>query len=411
MIGSGIFLVDADIARITSSPALYLGAWVVTGILTLICALSYGELAAMMPRAGGQYVYLRESLGTIWGFLYGWTMLMVIQTGTIAAVAIAFSKFTAVLVPWFSASAWIWKIGTFGPWKLWFGSLGPYNVGLSNQNLLAVLSIICLTWVNTRGLHTGKIVHSCEDRSAWIACVGGTAVFNASGQIGQFREFLARIRMGKSARIPSRRPEVDDRNAHFDWRGNGWFALCSRCMEQCDVYFCRSEEPVAFRRENLAHKRVSRGDMLLDLAALLAAIVLQSSGGDSERRLNGQVKILHQGMKFEVFCGNRIFQDACLGGQGRFPIHNNFSSGDLQINSNMVQAAFPVMAMRHVYRNAACHYMIVKSIELFRFLADPFLNGGGRHHVPVSDLQRPFHKGTSCPRQGQWDGTDAGNLR
>jgi APA family basic amino acid/polyamine antiporter len=128
--------------------------------MTLICALSYGELAAAMPRAGGQYVYLRESLGPLAGFLYGWTMLLVIQTATIAAVAIAFAKFTAVLAPWFSASDWIWKVGTFGPWQLWFGSLGPYNIGLNRQNLLAILSIVVLTWINTRGLRLGKIVQN-----------------------------------------------------------------------------------------------------------------------------------------------------------------------------------------------------------------------------------------------------------
>ena len=99
MIGSGIFLVDADIARTTNSPALYLGAWVVTGVLTIIAALSYGELAAMMPKAGGQYVYLRESLGPLWGFLYGWTLFLVIQTGTIAAVCVAFGKFLGVFFP------------------------------------------------------------------------------------------------------------------------------------------------------------------------------------------------------------------------------------------------------------------------------------------------------------------------
>src|SRR6202142_3758739 len=140
-----------------------------------------------MPRAGGQYVYLRESLGpiwgflygskmllviktatntppqaggTIWGFLYGWTVLLVIQTATIAAVAIAFSKFTAVMVPWFSPSDWILKLGTFGPWHLWFGDLGPYNVGLNRQNLLAILSIIVVTWINTRGLRVGSIVQN-----------------------------------------------------------------------------------------------------------------------------------------------------------------------------------------------------------------------------------------------------------
>src|SRR6202050_175992 len=153
MIGSVIFIVSADIAHQVQSPALLLAVWIVAGIMTIIGALTYGELAAAMPHAGGQYVYLRESLGPLWGFLYGWTMLLVIQTATIAAVAIAFAKFTAVMLPWFSASDWIWKIGTFGPWQMWFGSLGPYNVGINRQNLLAIASIVLLTWINTRGLH------------------------------------------------------------------------------------------------------------------------------------------------------------------------------------------------------------------------------------------------------------------
>ncbi|MFZ0878373.1 MAG: amino acid permease, partial [Candidatus Acidiferrales bacterium] len=159
-IGSGIFLVSADIAGQVQSPGLLLTVWIVSGVMTMIGALSYGELAAAMPRAGGQYIYLRESLGPLWGFLYGWTMLLVIQTATIAAVAISFAKFTGVMVPWFSASAWIWKFGTFGPWKLWFGTLGPYNVGLNTQNLLAIASIVFLTWLNTRGLQVGKIVQN-----------------------------------------------------------------------------------------------------------------------------------------------------------------------------------------------------------------------------------------------------------
>jgi len=99
MIGSGIFIVDADIARGTDSPALYLGAWVLTAILTMTAALSYGELAAMMPKAGGQYVYLRESLGPLWGFLYGWTLFLVIQTGTIAAVLRSFRQISWSLFP------------------------------------------------------------------------------------------------------------------------------------------------------------------------------------------------------------------------------------------------------------------------------------------------------------------------
>jgi basic amino acid/polyamine antiporter, APA family len=99
MIGSGIFIVSADMARLLGSPGWLLVAWVVTGVLTVTAALSYGELAAMMPRAGGQYVYLREAFSPLWGFLYGWTLFMVIQTGTIAAVAVAFARFLGVLWP------------------------------------------------------------------------------------------------------------------------------------------------------------------------------------------------------------------------------------------------------------------------------------------------------------------------
>lgn len=160
MIGSGIFIVSADIARQVQSPGLLLLVWLVTGFMTMVGALSYGELAAAMPKAGGQYVYLRESLGSLYGFLYGWTMLLVIQTATIAAVAIGFAKFTGVLFPWFSSSSWIWKMGTLGPYRLWFGELGPYNVGLNTQNLLAILSIVLLTWVNSRGLRVGAVVQN-----------------------------------------------------------------------------------------------------------------------------------------------------------------------------------------------------------------------------------------------------------
>jgi len=160
MIGSGIFIVSADIAHQVKSPGLLLTVWIVSGIMTLIGGLSYGELAAAMPAAGGQYVYLRESLGPLWGFLYGWSMLLVIQTATIAAVAIAFARFTAVMIPWFSASEWILKIGTFGPWHFWFGNLGPYNVGLNHQNLLAIISIAFITWINLRGLRIGSIVQN-----------------------------------------------------------------------------------------------------------------------------------------------------------------------------------------------------------------------------------------------------------
>src|SRR5216110_2373558 len=107
MIGSGIFIVSADIARQVGSAGWLLVVWLITGVLTLIAALSYGELAAMMPRAGGQYVYLREAYSPLWGFLYGWTLFLVIQTGTIAAVAVGFARYLGVLLPSISPTSWI----------------------------------------------------------------------------------------------------------------------------------------------------------------------------------------------------------------------------------------------------------------------------------------------------------------
>src|SRR3954453_21563673 len=107
MIGSGIFIVSADIARQVGSAGWLLVVWLVTGLLTITAALSYGELAAMMPRAGGQYVYLREAYSPLWGFLYGWTLFLVIQTGTIAAVAVAFGRFLGVLWPAISESRYL----------------------------------------------------------------------------------------------------------------------------------------------------------------------------------------------------------------------------------------------------------------------------------------------------------------
>ncbi len=160
MIGSGIFIVSAEISRETASPALLIGAWLITGFLTIVGALTYGELAAMMPRAGGQYVYLRESLGPLWGFLYGWTLFLVIQTGTIAAVGVAFGKFLGIFWPAISSSHWIihiWKVPTFtlGPVPL-----GGMDVGLNTQNLVAILVVIVLSIINIFGVKTGAIIQN-----------------------------------------------------------------------------------------------------------------------------------------------------------------------------------------------------------------------------------------------------------
>ncbi len=137
MIGSGIFIVAADIARQTQSPGLLIMTWIVTATLTLIAALSYGELAAAMPHAGGQYVYLREAFGPLSGFLFGWTTFMVIQTGTIAAVAVAFAKYSGVFVPWISAQNYL---------------LGQGKLGLNTQQALAIVVIVLLSAINSAAL-------------------------------------------------------------------------------------------------------------------------------------------------------------------------------------------------------------------------------------------------------------------
>lgn len=160
VIGSGIFIVSADIARLVDSPALLIGAWLVTGLMTMIGALAYGELAAMMPRAGGQYVYLRESLGPIWGFLYGWTLFLVIQTGTIAAVGVGFGKFLGVFFPWISSSNWVMHIAHVPAVRVGPMVLGNMDVGLNTQNAVAIVVIGMLTVVNVFGVKVGAAVQN-----------------------------------------------------------------------------------------------------------------------------------------------------------------------------------------------------------------------------------------------------------
>jgi basic amino acid/polyamine antiporter, APA family len=160
MIGSGIFIVSAEIAREVNSPALLIGAWLVTGFLTIVGALSYGELAAMMPRAGGQYVYLRESLGPMWGFLYGWTLFLVIQTGTIAAVGVAVGKFLGIFVPSISSSNWILHIWRVPPIHIGPMVLGNMDVGLNTQNLVAILVVIALSIINIFGVKMGALIQN-----------------------------------------------------------------------------------------------------------------------------------------------------------------------------------------------------------------------------------------------------------
>ncbi len=170
MIGSGIFIVASDMARDVGSAGWLLGLWIVTGLMTLLGALSYAELASMMPHAGGQYVYLKEAYGSLWGFLYGWSAFLVIQCGSIAAVAVAFAKFLGVLLPklgtgseaaLFTITGLNWKVGLPLPWlrePLIIFERSEFMI--TAGQLVAVGIVILLTWVNCRGVKEGKTIQN-----------------------------------------------------------------------------------------------------------------------------------------------------------------------------------------------------------------------------------------------------------
>src|SRR5438093_2830150 len=185
MIGSGIFIVSAEMARVIGSPGWLLAAWLLTGLLTVVGALSYGELAAMMPRAGGQYVYLREAFSPLWGFLYGWTLFLVIQTGTIAAVAVGFARYFGALVPGIRDDNYL-----VPPLHLSSG----YALSLSTTQLVATVIIAFLTWTNTRGLQYGKIIQNVFTTAktgalAGLIVVGVVIGLNRAAVAGNFGNF------------------------------------------------------------------------------------------------------------------------------------------------------------------------------------------------------------------------------
>ncbi|HTS13453.1 MAG TPA: amino acid permease [Candidatus Limnocylindrales bacterium] len=163
MIGSGIFIVSAEMSRQIGSAGWLLVAWAFAGFLTIAAALSYGELAAMMPHAGGMYIYLREAFSPLWGFLYGWTLVTVIQTGTIAAVAIAFARFSGVFFPSISEDHYL-----IPPLHISTG----YAFSLSTAQLVAIILIAVLTWTNSRGLEYGKLVQNVFTVAKTAALLG-----------------------------------------------------------------------------------------------------------------------------------------------------------------------------------------------------------------------------------------------
>ena len=180
MIGSGIFIVAADISRQTGSPGGLLLTWILTGLLTISAALSYGELAALFPHAGGQYVYLREAYSPLWGFLYGWTLFLVIQTGTIAAVAVGFARYLGVIFPAISPQAWVIHPISLG---------SKYAISLSVQQLVGILMILFITFLNTLGVRLGKLIQNVFTSAKTLSLMGliflGTFVGRNAGAISE----------------------------------------------------------------------------------------------------------------------------------------------------------------------------------------------------------------------------------
>jgi basic amino acid/polyamine antiporter, APA family len=184
MIGSGIFIVAADIAAQVDSAGWLLATWVITGLLTVFAALSFGQLATRIPHTGGQYAYLRELYGPIFGFLYGWTYFMVINTGSAAAVAVGFARYLGVLTGGIEATQWIVK-----PIQL----SDSYAFSLSRQQLVAVVMIVVLTWLNSRGLKLGRLIQSTFTSAKTLAlvlliAVGLTLGWNADAVAANFRD-------------------------------------------------------------------------------------------------------------------------------------------------------------------------------------------------------------------------------
>src|SRR6266704_245421 len=231
MIGSGIFIVSAEILREVHAPGLLLIVWAVSGVVTLMGALTYGELAALFPGAGGQYVYLREGISPLFGYLYGWTLFVVIQTGTIAAVAVAFARFTAVFWPGLTPDVFLGTTVHFPQ------PIGDVAVGLSPQRIFAVASVAALTWINVRGVRTAAIIQTSLTA---IKTAALAALILLGLSIGRHADALA---ANFGANFWATGGGKRDRRPRRDRRRDGGIALRHGCLEQCRVRGERAEGP------------------------------------------------------------------------------------------------------------------------------------------------------------------------
>jgi APA family basic amino acid/polyamine antiporter len=236
MIGSGIFIVAAEISRQTGSPAGLLLTWIITGLLTVSAALSYGELAALFPRAGGQYIYLREAYSPLWGFLYGWTLFLVIQTGTIAAVAVGFARYIGVIFPAISGNAWIIHPINLG---------SKYAISLSVQQLIGILMIALITFLNTLGVRLGKFIQNVFTSAKTLGVVGLILICIFVGRnAGAVSDRAGRRLSARADADRHRRNGLRGNHRRFR-RSASWFAILFRRVEQHRLYCRRSEKSQA----------------------------------------------------------------------------------------------------------------------------------------------------------------------
>ncbi len=254
MIGSGIFIVSADITRNVGSAAWLIFVWIITGFMTITAAVSYGELSAMFPKAGGQYVYLKEAYNKLIAFLYGWSFFAVIQTGTIAAVGVAFSKFTAYLIPAVSEDNILYKLQ-------WGGEAGSlvHKFNISAAQLVSIVIIMLLTFINTKGIKSGKLIQNTFTITKLLSLFG-LIIFGFVALKGDIWHANWSDAWNIHKLLPDGSFGSLNRGSRA-WRYcgiDGWLYFQQRRLEQCDLYSRRNEQPKTEHRAKLVFGNFDR---------------------------------------------------------------------------------------------------------------------------------------------------------
>lgn len=262
MIGSGIFIVSADISRNVGSAGWLIFVWIITGFMTLTAALSYGELSSMFPKAGGQYIYLKEAYNPLVGFLYGWSFFAVIQTGTIAAVGVAFSKFAAYLAPSLSENNMLWQLQTGTD-----ACGNPVFFSISAAQVIAIVIIALLTFINTKGVKSGKYIQT---------------FFTAAKLLSLFGLIIFGFLLGAKTEI-----------WNANW-ANMWTATKAHLVDNCNPALGFTIAPIA------------GGALLGGIAAAMVGSIFSSDAWNNVTFIAGEVKNPKRNIGLSLFLGTMI---------------------------------------------------------------------------------------------------------